>query len=146
MPLPDPEAGLVIRYSYLWQSEFLAGQEEGVKDRPCAIVATIQKDPDGQKRVLVLPVTHSEPGNPEWAVEIPGQVKRHLGLDEERSWIVLTESNEFLWPGPDLRRVRDGDDGTVAYGFLPPDLFIRVRQRFVALEQMRRTIRVPRTE
>ena len=146
MPLPKPEPGLVIRYSYLWLNESLKGQEEGVKDRPCAIVATIQDDVDGQKRVLVLPITHSKPNNLEWAIEIPQAVKRHLGLDDACSWIVLSESNEFLWPGPDLRRVRDGDDSTVSYGFLPPNLFITVRQRFIALEEMRRATRVQRTE
>jgi len=144
--LPNPEPGLIIRYSYLWLREFLAGKEEGVKDRPCAIVAAIQKEADGEKRVLVLPITHSKPDNMEWAIEIPLAVKKHLGLDEERSWIMLDESNEFLWPGPDLRRVKDGDDSTIAYGFLPPNLFFTVRKRFIALEEMRRAARVKRTD
>jgi hypothetical protein len=26
-----------------------------------------------------------------------------LGLDEPRSWVVLTEANRFPWPDPDLR-------------------------------------------
>jgi hypothetical protein len=33
------------------------------------------------------------------AVEIPAVVKRHLGLDEARSWIVVSEINRFIWPG-----------------------------------------------
>src|SRR5947209_6944703 len=98
MPLPEPEPGLVIRYSYLWLDDFLAGQEEGVKDRPCAIVTAVRNEADGEKRVLVLPVTHSPPKHPEYAVEIPQAVKRHLGLDDERSWIVVSECNEFTWP------------------------------------------------
>lgn len=146
MALPAPEPGLVIRYSYLWQKEFMAGQEEGVKDRPCAIVAAIQTDDVCRQRVLVLPVTHSQPDNVEISIEIPPGVKKHLGLDEERSWIMLSESNEFLWPGPDLRRVRNGDDSTVAYGFLPPGLFATVCNRFIALEKKRRVTRVQRTE
>ncbi len=145
MALPTPEPGLVIRYSYLWHKEFMAGQEEGVKDRPCAIVAAIQTDDNGRRRVLVLPVTHSKPDNLELAIEIPASVKRHLGLDEEQSWIVLSESNEFLWPGPDLRRVRNGDDSTVAHGFLPPRLFATVCQRFIALEKKRQATRIQRT-
>jgi hypothetical protein len=40
MPLPTPEPGLVVGYAYLWQDEFDRGQEEGTKDRPCAIVLT----------------------------------------------------------------------------------------------------------
>ena len=41
MPIPDPAPGLAIRYSYLWHREFVAGHEEGNKDRPCAIIAAI---------------------------------------------------------------------------------------------------------
>jgi len=92
-----------------------------------------------------MPVTHSKPDNLELAIEIPASVKRHLGLDEEQSWIVLSESNEFLWPGPDLRRVRNGDDSTVAHGFLPPRLFATVCQRFIALEKKRQATRIQRT-
>jgi hypothetical protein len=108
MPLPKPGPGLVIRYSYLWLNEFLAGQEEGVKDRPCAIVAAIQHEADSTPRVLVLPVTHAPPAQPGYAIEIAHAVKRHLGLDDERSWIVVSESNEFTRPGPDLRPIREG--------------------------------------
>jgi hypothetical protein len=36
--LPAPRPGLVIRYSYLWAREAEEGRDEGVKDRPCAIV------------------------------------------------------------------------------------------------------------
>jgi hypothetical protein len=42
MKLPTPEAGLVIGYSYLWAREHSAGRQEGVKNRPCAIVAARQ--------------------------------------------------------------------------------------------------------
>ncbi len=38
------------------------------------------------------------------------------GLDDERSWIITTEINRFIWPGPDLRSVPGGG---VAYGLLP---------------------------
>ncbi|MEI7668621.1 MAG: hypothetical protein WCJ33_00885 [Pseudomonadota bacterium] len=90
---------MVIRYSYLWHSEFTAGREEGIKDRPCAIVAAVKSNYDGLWKVLVLPVTHSEPNIPENAIEIPFDTKKRLGLNSERSWIVLTEWNEFAWAG-----------------------------------------------
>ena len=32
--IPEPEAGLVISYSYLWKQEEELGQTEGRKDRP----------------------------------------------------------------------------------------------------------------
>jgi len=36
------------------------------------------------------------------APESPQATKRRLGLDDERSWIVLTQSNQVIWPGPDM--------------------------------------------
>lgn len=44
MVFPVPVPGLVIRYSYLWASEHARGQEEEVKDRPCAVVLVTQDD------------------------------------------------------------------------------------------------------
>ena len=97
MPLPAPVPGLVIRYSYLWHSEHLAGREEGEKDRPCAIVAALRPADDaGETRVLLLPVSHRRPAQAALAVEIPAQVKECLRLDAERSWVVLSEWNEFI--------------------------------------------------
>lgn len=133
MALSTPILGLVLRYSYLWHREYLAGREEGQKDRPCAIVAAIRTDESGDTRVLVLPITHSPPDSAELAVELPPKVKQRLQLDDARSWIVLTEWNEFVWPGPDLRRLPGADDLSVAYGVLPPALFATVRERFLSL-------------
>ena len=145
MNLPKPEPGLVIRYSYLWLREYREGREEGSKDRPCAIILA-SRDQDGDTRVLVVPVTRSPPEADAAALELPQSVKKHLGLDTERSWVVLSESNLFDWPGPDLRRIGDRDDGSVAYGFLPPRLFAELRRRFLALEDAARSRRIQRTE
>lgn len=146
MPLPVPIPGLVIRYGYLWHSDYLAGHEEG-KDRPCAIIAAIRPaDNPGETRVLVLPVTHSPPAPSTPAVEIPARVKERLRLDDARSWVVLSEWNEFTWPGPDVRRAPAGDESSVAYGMLPPGLFATIRDRFLALVAERRARRVHRTE
>jgi hypothetical protein len=119
---PTPVPGFVIRYSYLWQREAAEGREEGVKDRPCAIVLVVRRDDDDAPLVAVLPVTHSSPQN-EDALEIPALVKSRLRLDAERSWIVLSEANLFRWPGPDLRPAVNGDPSTITYGMLPPALF-----------------------
>lgn len=96
MPIPNPEPGLVISYTYLWHDEYRAGREEGQKDRPSVIILAVERSSDGETIVTVLPVTHSSPADPASAVEIPSPVKRHLGLDDERSWIVVEEGNEFL--------------------------------------------------
>ena len=145
MAFPVPVPGLVIRYSYLWASEHARGQEEGVKDRPCAVVLTSTDEAGGQI-VTVLPITHTPPSNPLLAVEIPAATKRRLGLDDDRSWVVLTEANRFVWPGPDIRPLRSGDAASVAYGPLPYALFEDIRQKFIAALKVRQASAVPRTE
>jgi len=142
---PEPYVGLVIRYSYLWKREADAGRDEGTKDRPCAIVMAVVDD-DGEKEALVLPITHSLPANPADAIEIPTVTKNRLGLDSERSWIVITEANEFIWPGPDLRPVPGRDASTIAYGPLPPRFFAHVRDRFLERDQREKSQRVKRSE
>jgi hypothetical protein len=122
---------LVIRYSYLWASEHARGQEEGVKDRPCAIVLATADDAGGQV-VTVLPISHTPPSDPLLAVEIPAAVKRRLKLDDERSWVVFAEANRFIWPGPDLRPLPPGDAQSTAYGPLPYGLFEEIRLKFIA--------------
>lgn len=145
MTWPEPQPGLVIRYAYLWDREARAGQEEGVKDRPCAVVLAV-KDEDGDTRVYVLPITHAASHDPAEAIELPAAVKRHLGLDEARSWVVLTEANVFTWPGPDLRPLPGQGPESVAYGHLPPRLLRTIRDRFVALYRERRGGLVTRSE
>lgn len=93
--------------------------------------------------VRVLPVTHTAPANPDDTIEIPLRVKSRLGLDDDRSWIVLTESNRFVWPGPDIRPT-DTENGY--YGAIPPALFETVKRRFVELARSRSHISMGRTE
>jgi hypothetical protein len=142
---PEPVPGLVIRYSYLWAREHKRGQEEGVKDRPCAVIL-VTADKDGDRVVTVLPISHTPPGDPALAVEIPAPVKRRLRLDDERSWVVLTEANRFIWPGPDLRPTTPGDSASIGYGPLPFVLFEDIRIKFIAAIKARRASVVPRTE
>ena len=136
MPIPDPQPGLVVGYSYLWRHDRLAGHEEGVKDRPAVIVLATSRPGEDTPIVTVLPITHRAPANPAAAIEIPPGVKRHLGLDEARSWIVVAESNEFRWPGYDLRKVPAAD--RYDYGFLPPRFFARVTAAFAAFHYSRK--------
>jgi mRNA-degrading endonuclease toxin of MazEF toxin-antitoxin module len=129
MGIPVPEAGLVISYAYLWHREHQAGHDEARKDRPAVIILAVQVDARGPV-VTVVPITHAAPSQPEHAIEIPLPVKRQLGLDDARSWIVVNEGNEFLWPGYDLREVPGTD--SYSYGFLPPRYFDRIIKAFVA--------------
>jgi hypothetical protein len=143
--LPEPVPGLVIRYSYLWRAEHLRGQEEGVKDRPCAVVLTTTTE-DGEKIATVLPITHSPPADELLAVELPAVTKKRLGLDGERSWIMLSEANRFLWPGPDLRPLPGADASSAALGLLPYKFAEEIRLRFLAQIKARRAHLVTRTE
>jgi hypothetical protein len=143
--LPQPVPGLVIGYAYLWKAEHRRGQEEGLKDRPCAVIL-VTADEDGDQVVTVLPVTHSPPANPTLSVEIPHATKRRLGLDDERSWIVLTEANRFVWPGPDLRVVQAGNMASAAYGLLPRAVFKEVTTKLADAIAARLVRIVPRTQ
>lgn len=129
MSLPRPEQGLVIRYSYLWHSEAQRGQEEGRKDRPCAVVLAVAQGPGNALRVMVAPITHTPPGGDTRAREVPMRVAQHLGLDEARSWIVTSEVNMFTWPGPDVRAARAQD---FAFGHLPNMLARQMRDDVIA--------------
>ena len=113
--------------------EHLEGRDEGQKDRPCAIVAALRTDENGDTRVLVLPITHSPPDHLSLAAEIPHRVKERLQLDDARSWVVVSEWNEFIWPGPDLRRPPGASDSSIAYGMIPPGLFSIIRERFLSV-------------
>lgn len=139
----EPKVGWVFRYSYLWHWQFVEGRDEGDKDRPALVLAIIAHLDDGTPAVRVLPITHSPPKNPDEAIEIPPATKRRLGLDDERSWIVLTESNRFVWPGPDMRPI---DSDTGYFGPLPPALFVEVKRRFVDLAKAQRHRATPRSE
>lgn len=130
MPFPRPVPGQVVGYSYLWRVEYQRGQEEGVKNRPCVVVL-VTTDLEGDAVVTVLPITHSPPTVGAPAIEIPYATKERLGLDVDRSWVVLSEANRFTWPGPDLHMENPSDPGTVVYGELPGRLLIEIRDRFI---------------
>jgi hypothetical protein len=142
--LPEPQSGLVIAYSYLWDSNFRAGQEEGAKDRPCAIVIATRIE-DGDIVVTVAPITHRPPADPRHGVELPTDVKRRLGLDDVRSWVICTELNRFVWPGPDLRPVSRSKPGQFAYGMLTRSVMRKVFQRLIGLRAERRPVIVVRS-
>lgn len=137
---------MVIRYSFLWADEHRAGHESGRKDRPCAVLLAVTDESDPRDRVTVLAITHSPPTRPEYAIEIPAVTKKRLGLDEDQSWIVLNEANDFLWPGPDLARIGNAATGEFIYGQLPPKLFAEIRRRHMELDRQTRVRVVPRSE
>jgi len=106
------------------------------------VVARIEREND--RLVLVAPVTHTPPERAVDGVEIPANVKKHLGLDRERSWIIVTELNRFIWPGPDVRPAPDSE--SPFYDALPDWLFERVRHGMLRLAEAGRLNVTKRTE
>lgn len=82
--------------------------------------------------MTVAPIIHRQPDNDTHAIELPAKVKKHLGMDERESWVVVDETNQFRWPGYDLRPL-PGRPGTFAYGVLPQKMFARITQRVAEL-------------
>lgn len=136
MALPKPEVGLVIRYSYLWHDQAMAGQIEGLKDRPCAIVIASSRE-GGKTRVVLAPITHAPPVGKTTGIEVPVRVAEHLRLDGQQSWIVTSEINVFTWPGPDIR---PAFAGSFAFGHLPYRLALMVRDSVLEQAGRRRKV------
>ena len=92
-------------------------------------------------RVRAAPTTRAAKDPAARRVELPGKVKRRLGLDEDASWIVLDEFNEFVWPGPAQRLVSRRAPGVWSYGVLPVEVFRAVRDRLRAVQWQRLVVR-----
>lgn len=116
MNVSDLAPGRVIAFVYLWRREQLAGRVEGAKVRPCVVFDIDEETEPGSRIVGVVPITHTAPERAGDGLELPVETKRRLGLDEARSWVVVTEFDRFTWPGFDLRRTPDGRD---SFGMLP---------------------------
>jgi hypothetical protein len=102
-------------------------------------VAAVKRE-EGAVRVVVVPITHSPPRDAKGGIEIPSKVGAWLGLDDERSWVILDELNDFTWPGADIRQVLGAPKGTFHYGFIPPNLFEQIKKGIIALDASRRSM------
>ena len=69
----------------------------------------------------VLPITRGPPERPALAVEIPADVKHRLQLRDDLLLGVRPEWNEFVRPGPDLRRLPEAADASLTSGMVRPD-------------------------
>ncbi|HEY4344542.1 MAG TPA: plasmid maintenance toxin (PemK-like) [Parvibaculum sp.] len=141
-----PQPGDIIRYAYLWANENRRGKSEGRKDRPALVLALSLRNASGTTELVVLAVTHTPPSDPADAVAFPDRLKRAIGLDGEPSWIVTTEANSFIWPGPDLRPIPDRRPATVIYGRVPPGFLQTIAKSFLANRDRQRAQLVPRND
>ena len=144
MPLPDPSVGLVIRYEYLWHRRATDGAETADKEQPACVAFTFD-DAEHGRSVMLLPISHSAPTGDEVGIEIPQAVRAHLGLDHDRSWVIVSECNIDSWPSPDLRQI-PGQPGKFAYGHIPPRLFKIIRDAFVNEYRAKRVRQVTRSQ
>jgi prevent-host-death family protein len=53
-----PRVGWLLSYSYLWANDHRRGAEEGIKNRPCALVAATRRDGD-RIVAIVVPVSQN---------------------------------------------------------------------------------------
>jgi hypothetical protein len=134
--LPEPKPGLVVRYDYLWTHKAAAGRDQG-KDRPACIVAATDS-PVRPRYVVLLPITHTPPSGDTVGIAIPPRVKQALGLDDEPSWVIVSEHNIDEWPSAGLSPV-PGRPGVFAYGFIPPGLFKEIKARFLVLARRKKS-------
>jgi hypothetical protein len=114
----------------LWSREAAVGLEQG-KDRPACLVAA--SDSIALPRfVVILPITHTPPDNDTVGIEIPAKVRQAIGLDDARSWVIVSEHNVDKWPNGGLAPI-PGRPEVFSYGFIPPGLFALVKAK--VLEQ-----------
>ena len=140
-----PQPTDVLSYAYLWHHEAKRGIEEGAKDQPVVVVIS-RAERKGGTELLVVPVTTKKPAHPGDGIEMPQRVKTHLGLDAERCWIMVTEVNRFIWPGPDVRPLREGGQDTPFYGAIPQKLFDPVLAAVIKAAEAGRLPITKRTE
>jgi hypothetical protein len=137
-----PPFGLVIRYEYLWHRRAGAA-DTADKDHPACVVATYRQQGRPEDFVVYLPISHAEPSGVEEGIELPDEVKRKIGLDSARQWVLLSECNLDTWPF-DLRQIPD-QPGRFHYGHFPPSMFRIVRDAFVVRYKAKRVKQVIRT-
>jgi hypothetical protein len=138
---PEPKPGLIVRYDYLWTHEAAAGRDQG-KDRPACLIAATDSL-TRPRYVVLVPITHTPPTPDTIGIAIPPKVRQALGLDDQPSWVIVSEHNVDEWPNAGLSPL-PGKPGVFAYGFIPPGLFNQVKARFLELARQKKTAAVRR--
>jgi len=124
-PKPDPVPGLIVRYDYLWRDQQAAGQQQGSKERPSAIITASLSAEGGDHIVLICAISHEAPENDSECVRIPAKVAKYLGLDDRPQWIRTSEYNEVLWSDPGIVPARADQ---WEYGRMPIKLYQAMRE------------------
>jgi hypothetical protein len=120
-----PEPTDVIHYRFLWTHEADEGREDGRNARPCLVLGTRETAKGLVVHIAPITTRRLDPAN---SLAILPAVIRHLSL-YDRSMIVTSEYNSFVWIGPD---VFPRADGLVYYGKVPERLFEAARNAALA--------------
>lgn len=81
---------------------------------------------------LLAPIT-SRPPEKSTGIDLPIEIKRQLGLDERKSWVIASNLNKFTWPGFDVRSVPGRNPSTYLYGRIPAGFLLQVRSTLAGL-------------
>ncbi len=76
-------------------------------------------------------------------MQIPPEICKLIGLDEDVNWIRISELNMFDWPGPHLRPLTN-DPSRFDYGLMPRAFFEQVRDRMVELMTQKKLVQTKR--
>jgi hypothetical protein len=118
----------------------IAGRVQG-KDRPACLVAASESQAE-PRLVVLLPITHTPPDADTIGIEIPVRVKQAIGVDDAPSWVIVSQNNVGEWPNGGLSAVL-GKPNELSYDFIPPDLFARIKAKFLKLAHERKSRTVP---
>ncbi len=138
-----PEMGDILSYRYLWSREAQRGVQEGSKARPSVVLLATEQDDDPLK-VVLLPITHSEPNNLADAFLIPTDEAKSAGLDEAKNYVSLIEYNQFEWKGYDVESIPRSNPQTEYYGKISKDLLNQLVREVIVRKKRNQLSVVPR--
>ena len=95
MYVPDePPIGTLVAYEYRWLCQENT-RNDGAKAYPVALITL----------PYAVGMSHKPTHASEKAIEGPKKLKRHLGLDEDRSWIYTDQLIHLAWSGSQTGRM-----------------------------------------
>ena len=124
--MPDthfPTVGEIINYVFLFNHE-AQHRDEGVKERPCVVVAIDAST----NRVIVAPLSTKGERYPNM-LPVPSVVAQSANLSGPTA-VVLDDLNSFTWLGYDVRPVHDTD--SIYIGRFPPGFTASIMQKLLA--------------
>ncbi len=139
---PEPQPGQIIRFDYLWKREEERGAMQGMKDRPCVVLAKTTCEHTGAEAVIVCPITHSPPYEDQECVRISKKDSRQMGLSKSEQWVKTDEANVVPWSDPGIIRATPTK---WLFGRVPKYAFEAIRQSVLDCSKKQRLEMVNRS-